>query len=156
MTGGAWTVDDLSTVGLSSGTYNVHAVVTSADGTLVSAVSSPVAITIDHSVPTTTFGAIAISRDTGSSATDFITNVAAQTISVTLSQALQAGDTVWGATGNCLNWRDIVDGTSLTWTAATLVFAKLIQDEEAQKPNAGGRARGELLEQLTAATKSLR
>lgn len=124
VSGGAWSVDNLSTTGLPSGTYNVYAVVTSADGTLSSSVSAPLAVTIDHTPPATTFGDFTLSADTGPGTADFITRVAAQTIGATLSAALQAGDVVQGSVNNGLDWIDVtsmVSGTSLTWTGATLV-----------------------------------
>ena len=47
---------------------------------------------------------VAFSADTGSSATDFITNTAAQTISGTLSAALAAGDVVKVSLDNGTTW----------------------------------------------------
>ena len=48
------------------------------------------AFTVDLTAPTTTVDGIAFSADQGASGTDFITNVAAQTISGTLSAATSA------------------------------------------------------------------
>jgi Ca2+-binding RTX toxin-like protein len=48
---GAWSVSNLSTTSLVSGAYNVYALITSASGGLVSAASSPLAITLDKSAP---------------------------------------------------------------------------------------------------------
>ncbi|MGV3682759.1 MAG: DUF4347 domain-containing protein [Acidovorax sp.] len=78
---------------------------------------------LDIVSPTTTFGSIALSSDTGFSNTDFITRTASQTISATLSGAPAGSDTVWGSTNGGSNWTNItskVSGTSLTWTGATL------------------------------------
>jgi hypothetical protein len=54
MTNGAWTVAGLSTSGIADGTYNVYAQTTSASGGLVSALSAPLSVTIDHTAPAMT------------------------------------------------------------------------------------------------------
>jgi len=126
---GAWTADGVSTTGL-DGDYNVYAIVTSYTGALSSAPSGALAITIDHTAPTTTFSGIGLSRDTGSDGSDLITNVAAQTIYATLSQPLAAGDKLMGSTDNGASWTDLtarVSGTALTWNGATLVAGGGIQ-----------------------------
>ncbi|ADY52959.1 Fibronectin type III domain protein [Pseudopedobacter saltans DSM 12145] len=69
------------------GTYTL--VVTDAAGN-----STTVSFTIDKTPPTTTVATLALSDDSGVSSTDFITNVAAQTLSGTLSANLQTGETV--------------------------------------------------------------
>ncbi|MBF8177047.1 Ig-like domain-containing protein [Herminiimonas contaminans] len=79
--------------------------------------------TVDSTPPTTTFGSIALSSDTGVSNTDFITNSASQTISATLSGAPAGGDVVWGSVDGGAHWTNItskVSGTSLNWNGATL------------------------------------
>ncbi|WP_175626593.1 MULTISPECIES: Ig-like domain-containing protein [Oxalobacteraceae] len=79
--------------------------------------------TVDSTPPTTTFGSIALSSDTGVSNTDFITNSASQTISATLSSAPVGGDVVWGSVDGGAHWTNItskVSGTSLNWNGATL------------------------------------
>ncbi|WP_296943590.1 Ig-like domain-containing protein [uncultured Massilia sp.] len=120
---GTWVVENLSTVGL-NGVYDVYAYVTSAIGAQSSSLSAPLRIEIDHTPPSTTFAAFALSNVPATGAADFTTNVAAQTISATLSAALQAGDRVQGSVDNGAHWDDItamVQGTALTWTGATLV-----------------------------------
>jgi autotransporter-associated beta strand protein len=71
-----------------------------------------------------TFSGLAISADTGSVTTDFITNTAAQTISATLSSALgSTGVTIWGSVDNGVNWTNVttmVSDTTLTWTGESL------------------------------------
>lgn len=129
MNNGAWTVDNVSTSGL-DGSYNVYATVTSASGGLTSTPSAPLLVQIDRSAPTIAFSNIELSSDTGSSDSDFITGVAAQTITATLSQALAAGDVVHGSLDNGNSWTNItamVSGTTLTWTGATLVAGGGIQ-----------------------------
>lgn len=68
---------------------------------------------------------IAISDDSGSSATDFLTNVAAQTISITLIAALAADQAVYGSVDNGQTWVDIagasgssVSGTNVSWVTS--------------------------------------
>ena len=81
-------------------------------------------ITTPIQPPTILYTNIRLSHDSGSDNTDFQTNVAAQTITATLSQALAAGDVVMGSLDNGATWTDItsmVSGTTLTWTGATLV-----------------------------------
>jgi len=79
---------------------------------------------LDTTAPTTSFGGIALSADTGISSSDFITKSAPQTITATLSSALAAGDTIQGSTDGGNTWIDItnkVSGTTLSWSGATLV-----------------------------------
>ena len=54
--------------------------------------------------PTEVVSTVAFSADTGSSATDFVTNAAAQTISGTLSAALAAGNVVKVSLDNGTTW----------------------------------------------------
>lgn len=61
--------------------------------------------------PTTTVTSVAFSADNGSSATDFITNTAAQTISGTLSANLKTGESVEVSLDNGISW----------WTATAIV-----------------------------------
>lgn len=66
------------------------------------------------------------------------------------------GKTGTGSPGQDNKYRaDQAYGWYVGWATKgtqTLVFARLIQDEKARKPNAGVRARDELLEQLSSAT----
>ncbi|OEZ64928.1 Mo-co oxidoreductase dimerization domain protein [Janthinobacterium sp. HH103] len=95
------------------------------DGTVLSQ-----AYTFDTSSPTITFNGLALSADTGSSASDFITKIAAQTIGATLSTTLAAGDIVYGSLDNGGSWTDItskVSGTSLSWNGVTLAGSDTLQ-----------------------------
>ncbi|MBI3382830.1 MAG: DUF4347 domain-containing protein [Aquabacterium sp.] len=81
------------------------------------------AYVLDTTAPTITFSNLGLSADAGNSATDFITNTAAQTISGTLSASLGAGDIVYGSLDNGATWTNItshVSGTTLTWNGVTL------------------------------------
>ncbi|GAB3404778.1 Ig-like domain-containing protein [Massilia agilis] len=78
---------------------------------------------LDTVAPAITVGAVALSSDTGSSSSDFITRNASQTITATLSGGLALGDIVYGSTDGGATWTDItakVSGTTLTWDGVTL------------------------------------
>ena len=79
---------------------------------------------VDITAPTQTVSNVDISADTGTSATDFITNTASQTITGTLSGALATGDILYGSVDNGANWTDITakvsGGTAISWDGATL------------------------------------
>ncbi|MGW8169899.1 MAG: Ig-like domain-containing protein [Sulfurovaceae bacterium] len=71
-----------------------------------------------------TLPAIAISNDTGISGSDFITSVAAQTITATLTSALVIGEKLYGSTDGGTTWTDItikVTDTAVNWDNATLI-----------------------------------
>jgi microcystin-dependent protein len=85
-------------------------------------------VTVDTVAPTITFSALALSFDTGTSATDFITKTAAQTISATLSGVLSATERACGSLDNGATWTDItgsVFNTSLSW-AVTLTASNTL------------------------------
>jgi len=119
----AWS---LSTTLSGSGTLKVRVVDDAGNiGTTVSA-----AYVLDTTAPTITFSGIALSNDSGSSNTDLITNVAAQTITATLSAAPAAGDIVYGSLDNGATWTDItskVSGTTLSWSGVTLAASDTLQ-----------------------------
>jgi large repetitive protein len=78
---------------------------------------------LDTTAPATVVSTIDISDDSGFSDTDFITNIAAQTITATLSSGLTAGETLYGSVDGGTNWIDITDkvsGIDITWDGATL------------------------------------
>lgn len=88
------------------------------DGTTLSQ-----AYVVDTTAPTTTFSALALSADTGSGSSDFITKTAAQTISATLSSLPAGSDVVYGSLDNGATWTNITNklsGTSLAWDGVTL------------------------------------
>jgi hypothetical protein len=79
--------------------------------------------TLDTVAPTISFSGYALSTDNGASASDFITNTAAQTITATLSSAPAGTDIVWGSVNGGTNWTNItnkVSGSTLSWNGATL------------------------------------
>jgi methionine-rich copper-binding protein CopC len=79
-----------------------------------------------------TISGLALSADTGASATDFITSVVAQTISATLSAPLGSGELLYGSVDNGTTWTNItgkVTGTAISWDGATLSGSSTIQLE---------------------------
>jgi len=141
MHSGAWTVDNLSTVGLADGTYHVYA--TTSAGSLTSALSTALDVTIDKTAPTITFSALALFEDSGA-AGDFITNTAAQSVTATLSAPLAAGDVVEG-TIDGTNWVDIsnmVAGTALTWNGVVLNASGTLQVRVTDKAGNSGTPAG--------------
>ncbi|WP_260115208.1 DUF4347 domain-containing protein [Massilia sp. MB5] len=75
--------------------------------------------TLDTTAPTTTGASVAFSADSGSSSTDLITNVAAQTISGTLSANLAAGELVQVSLDNGASWSTAsASAGSNTWSLA--------------------------------------
>lgn len=130
LSSGSWSVASVSTSGLSDGTYHVYAITTSATGSLSSSRSAALDVTLDKTAPTITVGSLALSADTGSSASDFITSTAAQTISATLSAAKSASDTLQGSLDNGNSWTSLnamLSGTSLSWTGVTLSGSNTIK-----------------------------
>ena len=87
-------------------------------------------IIVDTTPPTTTLSGIDISADTGTSAADFITKTAAQTITATLSTGLAAGEVLYGSVDGGGTWSNItskVSGTAVSWDGATLSGSSSIQ-----------------------------
>lgn len=81
------------------------------------------AYALDTTVPATTVSNIHISADTGSSASDFLTSTAAQTVTASLSANLAAGDILYGSLDNGATWTNItssVTGAAISWTGVTL------------------------------------
>lgn len=83
----------------------------------------------DHTAPTTTFGNLALSNDTGT-AGDFVTSQAGQSITATISTSLQAGDVLYGSLDGGFTWTDItanVSAVTLTWTGVVLTGNDTLQ-----------------------------
>lgn len=117
-TGGAWSITS-STLG--NGTHTITAKATDAAGN-ASAASAALNVTVDTVAPTTVNTGFAFSDDSGTSATDFITNSAAQVISGTLSANLAAGEGVQVSLDGGATWSAASSAAgSNTWSvAATL------------------------------------
>jgi hypothetical protein len=115
-------------------TYYVQAYAINSVGTSYGGVQSFTTL----APPTITVATASLSADTGSSATDFITKTASQTISGTLSGATVTGETVEVSLNNGSTWATATNiiGQS-TWSLAgqTLVGSNTLQ---ARVTNAGG------------------
>lgn len=94
-----------------------------AGNTSVSTVSNPTLV-VDYTPTALTIpNGVALSADTGSSNTDFITNEATQTITATLSDDLAVGDELLGSFNDGANWIDITNkaaGIAISWDGVTL------------------------------------
>lgn len=133
--GATWTVVS-TTAG--TNTWSLHATLAGSDtlkvriadtagnyGTVASQ-----AYVLDTTSPTTTITSLAFSADTGTSATDFITKTAAQTISGMLSANLATGEEVQVSTDNGASWTTAIATTgSSTWSLSgvTLVQSSTLQ-----------------------------
>src|SRR3569623_678600 len=85
---------------------------------------------LDTAAPAITFSNVALAADTGTSSTDFITKMVAQTITATLSSAAAGTDIVYGSLDNGATWTDItskVSGTALTWDNVTLTGSNTLK-----------------------------
>ena len=131
--GSSWT-NATSTVGSAnwsisttlSGSQTFEARVTNVNG---SSTAFTHTYTFDNVAPTITVGSLSFSNDTGTSATDFITNTSAQTINATLSAAPAGTDVVYGSIDNGSTWVNItskVSGTALTWNGVTLTSSNTL------------------------------
>ncbi|MBF0462108.1 MAG: DUF4347 domain-containing protein, partial [Magnetococcales bacterium] len=118
-----------------AGIQAINASITVAAGTYTDPAGNPggagttPTISIDTLAPTTTINGIHISADTGTSATDFLTNTAAQTITGTLSTGLVAGEILYGSVDGGTTWANITAkaaGTAISWDGATLAGSSSI------------------------------
>jgi uncharacterized protein DUF4347/Big-like domain-containing protein len=91
--------------------------------------ASTAAVLVDTTAPTTTVATKVFSADTGTSATDFITKTAAQTISGTLSTVTATGEIVEVSLDNGSTWSTATNTTGQnTWTIAkTLTASNTLQ-----------------------------
>ena len=108
--------------GLSEGSHSFRAVVQNAGGNRGTA-SATSSTHIDTVVPAQTVDSVALYADTGTTAGDQITSAAAQTISATLSAALDIGDILYGSVDGGNTWVDITSmasGTTIGWADAIL------------------------------------
>ncbi|MBC7453999.1 MAG: hypothetical protein H7335_09875, partial [Massilia sp.] len=95
----------------------------------IGSMTGTTAYVLDTTAPVLSVTGVALSADTGTSAIDFKTNTAAQTITATLSAALTAGDVLSGSLDNGASWTPItsmVNGTAISWTGATLAGSSIV------------------------------
>ncbi len=86
--------------------------------------SLPLQLIVDTSAPQATLLSPLLSQDTGASATDWITNIADQSIRGQLSQTLEVGETLRASLNGGITWTDItssVSGTSVNWNQVPLI-----------------------------------
>ena len=125
-----------SALALNSGTIKDAAgndvVLTLASPAAANSLAANKAIVIDTTAPTQTISSIDISADSGSSATDFLTAVASQTITGTLSANLGASESLWGSVDAGVSYVNIsssVTGTAIAWSGASLSGTSSIKIE---------------------------
>jgi uncharacterized repeat protein (TIGR02059 family) len=121
--GGTWSATYTIVAGALDGIDNRNVAVTVTDNAGNARTTADTSNARVDNVKPGTIGGLALSADTGSSAVDFITNTAAQTISATLDAPLLGGDTVYGSLDNGASWSNLtsrVSGTTLTWDGVTL------------------------------------
>src|ERR1019366_6641676 len=112
-----------------SGSSSIEFKVTDAagnDGTVASQ-----SYVLDTTPPATTISGIHISADNGTSATDFLTDVAAQTITGTLGADLAPGEILYGSVDGGTTWIDVTSkvssGTAVSWGGPKLSGSSSIE-----------------------------
>uniref|UniRef100_UPI0018DEF452 Ig-like domain-containing protein n=1 Tax=Roseomonas rosulenta TaxID=2748667 RepID=UPI0018DEF452 len=125
--GSNWATTAAAQVGVADGSYQYRAVVADAAGN--EATSNVVSVTIDTTAPLTTVFGIDISNDTNIDG-DFITAVAVQTVTATLSQSLAADERLFGSADAGNTWIDVtgfVVADKLTWANVILAGSSSLQ-----------------------------
>ena len=149
---------DLS--GLADGTYAVSANVSDAAGNPADEATS--SFKIDTTAPTQTvdLASISFSTDSGSNASDFITNQATQTIGATLDAALGADDVLYASVNGGSTWQPVdssnISGTSIAWPTTLLEGTSSIQFQVADSAdNRGSTTQQSYTLDTTAPTQSV-
>ena len=149
---------DLS--GLADGTYAVSANVSDAAGNPADEATS--SFEIDTTAPTQTvdLASISFSTDSGSNASDFITNQATQTIGATLDAALGADDVLYASVNGGSTWQPVdssnISGTSIAWPTTLLEGTSSIQFQVADSAdNRGSTTQQSYTLDTTAPTQSI-
>ncbi|MCW7542153.1 Ig-like domain-containing protein, partial [Aquabacterium sp. A7-Y] len=109
--------------------HQFRATATDAAGN-TSAPTADIVVVGDMTAPTTHLSNLALSDDTGVSSSDFITSVATQTLSASLSAALGTNEKVMGSLNGGATWSDLtgmVSGTTLTWSGIVLTGEQTLQ-----------------------------
>ena len=82
--------------------------------------------TLDTEPPEQDINSISLDQDVGVSSSDFLTNVASQSISAILEPGLEDGDRLFGSVDSGVTWLDISDSISdshnITWQDAELLI----------------------------------
>jgi uncharacterized delta-60 repeat protein len=128
--GGLWTATYTIVAGTLDGTKaNLNVSATDDAGNLTVTTGATSAM-VDNLAPALSFSALSLSTDNGTSATDFVTNTAAQTLVAILSTPRGDGDVVWGSLDGGKGWSNItskVSGTTLWWNGLTLSGSNTLQ-----------------------------
>ncbi|QZI68267.1 FG-GAP-like repeat-containing protein [Pseudomonas protegens] len=121
VSGTTWSYDNSASV-LADGSYSIQARVVDAAGNLGQNTSHN--LTVDTLAPTATVSIVAISLDSGSSASDFITADNTLVISGTLGTALAVGDSVQVSLDGGSTWQAAsVSGTTWSYDNTASVMA---------------------------------
>ena len=134
------TTADLSTIG--DGTYPVTANVADAAGNPADQATSNFEIDTTPPAQAVTLDSIQLSTDSGSSASDLITNQATQTIGATLSAILGTGDALYASVDGGTTWQQVdsanINGTGISWSATLLNGSSSIQFQVADSADNNG------------------
>ena len=132
---------DLSS--LNDGTYNLSANVSDAAGNPADEATG--SFEVDTTAPEQAVDpdSIQLSTDSGSSASDFITNQATQTIDATLDAALSTGNVLYASADGGANWLQIytdenLSSTSISWSTTLLEGTSSIQFQVADSADNRG------------------
>ncbi len=123
---------DITTSTLSDSIHSLTARITDVAGN-VGPASAVLNVSIDTVAPSSGISGIAISADTGVSGSDFITKVAAQIVTATLSAPLAASERLYGSTNGGATWSDIsaipgsIGGTSVAWNTTLRAGTNALQ-----------------------------
>ena len=149
---------DLSS--LNDGTYNLSANVSDAAGNPADQATS--SFEVDTTAPTQAVDpdSIQLSTDSGSSASDFLTNQATQTIDATLDATLSTGDVLYASVDGGTTWQQVdsanISGTSISWPATLLEGTSSIQFQVADSAdNRGSTTQQSYTLDTTAPTQSV-
>ena len=122
VTAGAWSLVVPGSDHLSDGTYTVTA---DLNGWAVDSLTEKAqTFTVDETAPTAVGTVTALSQDTGASSTDFITDVASQTVSGTYTGTLGTGETIQVSADGGTTWVTATVNTSNhTWSASGVTLS---------------------------------
>ena len=113
MGAGTWSLNTT----LAAGTYNnLKVTVTDLAGNATTTANAQTII-VDSTPPSVAATVTALSADTGSSSSDFITSVASQTVSGTYTGTLGAGEKIQVSANGGTTWVDATAGSG-TWSAS--------------------------------------
>src|SRR5207237_290574 len=109
LNGAGWTdLPGSSLSGLADGSYQFRAAVTDNAGN--SSNTTAISVVVDNTAPTALATVTALSADSGT-ASDFITNIASQTVSGTFSGTLGAGETIQVSANGGSTWVNATAGS---------------------------------------------